>query len=71
MSAEIINRDTVTISLETYENMKAEIKSLKAQVQQKTVYVKTWAVPNELIGPLFLLIVMFGWIFIYFTVFNF
>jgi len=31
-------QDTVTISLETYKKMEAEIKSLRIQVQQKTIY---------------------------------
>lgn len=30
--------ETVTLSIETYEEMKAEIKSLRQQVQEKTIY---------------------------------
>ena len=33
-----IKHDTVTIGLETYKEMEAEIKSLRIQVQQKTIY---------------------------------
>jgi len=33
-----IKHNTVTIDLETYEAMKEEIKSLKKEVQQKTIY---------------------------------
>jgi hypothetical protein len=30
--------ETVTLSIETYEEMKAEIKNLRQQVEEKTIY---------------------------------
>lgn len=30
--------ETVTLSIETYEEMKTEIKSLRQQIQEKTIY---------------------------------
>ncbi len=38
--------ETVTLSIETYEEMKAEIKSLRKQVEEKTIY-------KEVIPPVY------------------
>lgn len=48
--------ETVTLSIETYENMKAKIKSLKEQVREKTIV-------KEVIPPIYgyvALVLVFG-----------
>ena len=50
--------ETVTLSLENYEEMKAEIKSLRQQVQEKTIIKEVKVVP-PIYGYLGMIIVVF------------
>ena len=56
--------ETVTLSIETYEEMKVEIKSLRQQVKEKTII-------KEVLPPIYgyvvlaILYVVFVWITLY------
>lgn len=56
-----IKNETVTLSLQTYEDMKQEIKTLKEQVKEKTI-VKNQLHPVYGYVMLFIMIGMFSFL---------